>query len=141
HGPPGPSASDAPPPAPPARADRPRSAGSAAASRSAPRSARAPRSAVPSRPRPVYCGWPPPAGLHADRRAWLSDRYGTVAALNQAWGTAFWSQRYDDFDEILPPRQAPHHANPTQQLDFARYSSDELLRHYRALRQVLREIT
>lgn len=74
-------------------------------------------------------------------RRWLEDRYGTVDALNAAWGTAFWSQRYDTFDEVLPPRAAPTSLNPTQQLDFARYSSDELLVHYRALRDVLREVT
>ena len=74
-------------------------------------------------------------------RRWLADRYGTVEALNDAWGTAFWSQRYDDFDEVLPPRSAPTYPNPTQQLDFARFSSDELLVHYRALRDVLREVT
>ena len=74
-------------------------------------------------------------------RRWLEARYGSVAALNAAWGTAFWSQRYDSFDEVLPPRKAPSYANPTQQLDFARFSSDELLVHYRALRDVLREVT
>ncbi len=74
-------------------------------------------------------------------RRWLADRYGTVDALNAAWGTAFWSQRYDSFEEVLPPRTAPTYANPTQQLDFARYSSDELLAHYRAQRDVLREVT
>lgn len=73
-------------------------------------------------------------------RRWLEDRYGTVEALNAAWGTAFWSQRYDSFDEVLPPRTAPTYANPGQQLDFARYSSDELLTHYRALRDVLRDV-
>ena len=31
-------------------------------------------------------------------RAWLERRYGDVDALNQAWGTAFWSQRYTDFE-------------------------------------------
>ncbi|MFC7455583.1 beta-galactosidase [Brachybacterium sp. GCM10030267] len=74
-------------------------------------------------------------------RTWLERRYGSIDALNDAWGTAFWSQRYDTFREILPPRAAPTYANPTQQLDFARFSSDELLTHYRALRDVLREIT
>ncbi|MEE1619597.1 beta-galactosidase [Brachybacterium sp. J153] len=74
-------------------------------------------------------------------RTWLEDRYGTIEELNRAWGTAFWSQRYDDFAEILPPRAAPTYPNPTQQLDFARFSSDELLTHYRALRDVLREVT
>lgn len=74
-------------------------------------------------------------------RAWLQRRYRSIEALNEAWGTAFWSQRYDSFEEILPPRAAPTYANPTQQLDFARFSSDELLAHYRALRDVLREVT
>lgn len=74
-------------------------------------------------------------------RDWLEARYGTVAALNAAWGTTFWSQRYDSFAEVLPPRTAPTYPNPTQHLDFARFSSDELLAHYRALRDVLREVT
>ncbi|MFE4453008.1 beta-galactosidase [Streptomyces sp. NPDC056796] len=74
-------------------------------------------------------------------RRWLRNRHTTIEALNSAWGTAFWSQRYDSFEEILPPRSAPTFVNPTQQLDFARFSSDEQLAHYRALRDVLREVT
>uniref|UniRef100_UPI003B3AA53B beta-galactosidase n=1 Tax=Pseudactinotalea sp. TaxID=1926260 RepID=UPI003B3AA53B len=74
-------------------------------------------------------------------RAWLQDRYGDIDALNAAWGTAFWSQRYGDFAEVLPPRAAPSHSNPTQQLDFARYSSDELLAYYVELRDAIRPIT
>lgn len=74
-------------------------------------------------------------------RRWLQDRYGDIEALNQAWGTAFWSQRYGDFAEVLPPRAAPSHSNPTQQLDFARYSSDELLSYYVELRDAIRPIT
>ncbi|RCK69590.1 beta-galactosidase [Desertihabitans brevis] len=74
-------------------------------------------------------------------RRWLEERYGDVEALNAAWGTAFWSQRYDSFAEVQPPRASPTGLNPTQQLDFARFSSDELLTHYRALRDVLREVT
>src|SRR3712207_8887341 len=53
-------------------------------------------------------------------------------SLNEAWSTKFWSQRYDAFDEILPPRTAPTFANPTQQLDFARFSSDALLECFRS---------
>ncbi|MYT75715.1 MULTISPECIES: beta-galactosidase [unclassified Streptomyces] len=74
-------------------------------------------------------------------RAWLRRRHTTLDALNDAWGTAFWSQRYSDWEQILPPRLAASHPNPTQQLDFKRFSSDALKDHLRAEREVLRELT
>ncbi|WP_225997220.1 beta-galactosidase [Myceligenerans pegani] len=73
-------------------------------------------------------------------RAWLRDRYGDVDGLNEAWGTAFWSQRYASFDEVLPPRRMPYHPNPTQSLDWRRYSSDLLLGVYREQRDAIRAI-
>lgn len=74
-------------------------------------------------------------------RNWLERRYGDLDRLNQAWGTAFWSQRYSDWEEIWPPRQSTTWRNPTQQLDFKRFSSDELLDCFRAERDALRRIT
>jgi beta-galactosidase len=75
-------------------------------------------------------------------RSWLRRRYDDdVARLNDAWGTAFWSQRYDDFEQVLPPRIAPTHANPTQQLDFRRFSSDQLLDNFVVERDVLHRIS
>jgi len=74
-------------------------------------------------------------------RRWLQLRYGDLDALNAAWGTAFWSQHYGDWSQIVPPRVAPSFPNPTSQLDFARFSSDELLDYYRAERDVLRSVT
>jgi beta-galactosidase len=74
-------------------------------------------------------------------RQWLHKRYGSLDILNSAWGTAFWSQQYSSWDDILPPRAAPSFANPTQMLDFYRFSSDELLDYYLAERRLLRLIT
>ncbi|WP_144720666.1 beta-galactosidase [Agrococcus jejuensis] len=74
-------------------------------------------------------------------REWLGERYGDVATLNEAWSTTFWSQRYADLAEILPPRATTSFANPTQQLDFARFSSDALKDYLVAEREVLRRIT
>jgi beta-galactosidase len=71
-------------------------------------------------------------------RSWLEARYGSVEELNRAWGTAFWSQRYDSFEEVEPPRAAPTFRNPTQLLDFDRFSSDELLACYQAEVEVIR---
>ena len=69
---------------------------------------------------------------------WLQRKYGTLDALNDAWGTAFWSQYYYDFDQITPPRQSGTFVNPTHQLDFARFSSDELLDCFEAEATILR---
>jgi beta-galactosidase len=70
-------------------------------------------------------------------RDWLRTRYGELDRLNEAWGGAVWSQDYTSWDQVEPPRTAPSFANPTQQLDFARFSSDELLACYRAEREVV----
>jgi beta-galactosidase len=74
-------------------------------------------------------------------RVWLQGRYGSIDALNAAWGTAFWSQHYASFEEILPPRVAPSTLNPGQQLDFQRFNSWALMDYYRSLLAVLREVT
>ncbi|NUP63942.1 MAG: beta-galactosidase [Nonomuraea sp.] len=74
-------------------------------------------------------------------RAWLRARHGSLEALNEAWGTAFWSQRYGDWEQILPPRATPSFTNPAQQLDFRRFSSDALVELYAAERDLLKKIT
>lgn len=74
-------------------------------------------------------------------RTWLERRYGSIEALNAAWGTAFWSQNYGSFDEILPPAIAPSTLNPGQQLDFQRFNSWALMDYYKSLVAVLREVT
>lgn len=71
-------------------------------------------------------------------RGWLERRYGTIDSLNTAWGTDFWSQRYTEFSQVLPPRVAPSNLNPTQLLDFRRFSSDALLECYLMERDIIR---
>ena len=74
-------------------------------------------------------------------RAWLTAKYGTVETLNEAWGTQFWSQAYGSFEEVVPPRAAPTFRNPTQLLDFDRFSSDAWLAVYEAEAAILREVS
>jgi beta-galactosidase len=71
-------------------------------------------------------------GCHCDLAAesfrhWLRRRYGDLARLNEAWTTAFWSQGYRRWAEVLPPRATQYLPNPAQVLDFRRFLSDELL--------------
>jgi beta-galactosidase len=70
-------------------------------------------------------------------RVWLRFRYGDPAALNDAWGTDFWSQRYGSFEEVLPPRTTQYLSSPAHELDYRRFFSDALLEHYLVQRSVL----
>jgi beta-galactosidase len=71
-------------------------------------------------------------------RVWLERRYKSLEGLNAAWGTAFWSQHYYSWEEVQPPRVSGTWVNPTQQLDFARFSSDALLECYQAEAEIIR---
>jgi len=74
-------------------------------------------------------------------RVWLKEKYNTLEQLNFVWGTAFWSQTYGDWDEIHPPKHSPAYANPTQQLDWARFSSDSWLVCFEEQKSTLKAIT
>jgi beta-galactosidase len=74
-------------------------------------------------------------------QSWLEEKFGTVSALNEAWGTAFWGHHYTDFGQVDAPRSARTWHNPGLLLDFERFTSDALLGHYIAERDLLREIT
>ncbi|MDR6554860.1 beta-galactosidase [Paenibacillus qinlingensis] len=75
-------------------------------------------------------------------REWLQRRYGTLDELNDQWGTAFWSQKYSDWEEIGPPSTTPiAFCNPGQELDFSRYMNDCLLELYLNEYRILREVT
>ncbi|WP_033343838.1 beta-galactosidase [Catenuloplanes japonicus] len=74
-------------------------------------------------------------------REWLITKYQTLEALNAAWGTTFWSQRYSDWEEIAPPIVAPTAVNPAQELDFYRFSSDAHLANFRRERDLLHTLS
>lgn len=72
-------------------------------------------------------------------RAWLRARYGSLDALNDAWGTAFWGQTYREWDHVGAPAATPTTVNPAQKLDFARFTDDALLQRFVAERDAIRE--
>ncbi|OQP60641.1 beta-galactosidase [Niastella vici] len=60
-------------------------------------------------------------------RTWLKNKYKTIDALNTAWGAAFWSQWFNNFDQIIIPNTnlvGWWGNNPHALLDFKRYSAD-----------------
>jgi beta-galactosidase len=76
-------------------------------------------------------------------RDWLRRLHGDgavgLAALNEAWGTAFWGQRYSAWDQVLPPRATQYLPNPAHDLDFRRFWSDELRAAFTEQRDVIRQ--
>lgn len=71
-------------------------------------------------------------------RAWLKRKYRTIDRLNEAWGARFWSQVYDDWEQVdLPAPTATYH-NPTQLLDETRFISDCVVAFARRQAEILR---
>ncbi|MFF6880324.1 beta-galactosidase [Streptomyces sp. NPDC012474] len=74
-------------------------------------------------------------------RRWLGTTYGTVDAVNEAWGTAFWGQRYAGFEEINPPRLTPAAVNPGQALDYKRFADATMRENFRMERDILHRLS
>ncbi len=81
------------------------------------------------------------AAALAGFREWLATKYGSIDALNAAWGNVFWSMNYRDFDQVELPNLTPAEASPTHWLDFRRYSSDQVVAFNKVQADVLRSIT
>ena len=67
-----------------------------------------------------------PASQEAFRQ-WLKNKYKTIDALNNAWGAAFWSQWFNNFDQLIIPNTSLvgwWGNNPHALLDFKRYCAD-----------------
>jgi beta-galactosidase len=77
---------------------------------------------------------------HQAFRVWCQERYSTLDALNQAWGTAFWSQIYTEWDQIWLPRPTVTYQNPSLLLDFYRFTSDMTIRFGAIQRQIIKRI-
>src|SRR6516225_1686840 len=80
------------------------------------------------------------ASDHAAFRAWCQERYATLEALNQAWGTIFWSQIYTSWDEIWLPRPTVTYQNPSLLLDFYRFTSDMTIQFGAMQRAIIKRI-
>lgn len=58
---------------------------------------------------------------------WLREKYGTIDRLNSDWGAAFWSEMYQNFEQIDIPNPDVLVADPSPHalLDFERWFAHE----------------
>ena len=73
--------------------------------------------------------------------AWLENRFETVDALNDAWGTAFWSQTYPDFAAVRLPRTTMTTQHPALRLAHRKFASDQTVDYLRAQFELIRART
>lgn len=72
-------------------------------------------------------------------RQWLAARYGTAEAMNQAWGTTFWSMHYNTFDEVDLPNNLVEEPTPSHLVDYFRFSSDQVQTFNKAQADIIRQ--
>ena len=71
-------------------------------------------------------------------RAYCAQRYGTIAALNAAWGNVFWSMEYDYFDQIDLPFFTVCETNPAHRLAYRRFASEQVVRFHDVMISAIR---
>ncbi|MCL2741270.1 MAG: beta-galactosidase [Oscillospiraceae bacterium] len=80
---------------------------------------------------------------------YLERKYGDVGSLNERWGTVFWGQTYERFDQIgMPVKSVENGAqdhlttfrdNPAMRLDYERFCSDSLIAFQNVQADAIRE--
>jgi beta-galactosidase GanA len=70
----------------------------------------------------------------------LRARYGSIDALNQAWGLGTWSQCFQSFEQIPFPRKDTWH-HPSLKHAWSSFQSDSAVEHVLAQVAILRRLT
>ena len=78
---------------------------------------------------------------HRAFQEWLLREYASLAAMNDAWGTDFWSHIYSSWQEIPLPRVTSRTHNPSLALDYRRFMSDTYVEYQRLQADVLRDLS
>lgn len=74
-------------------------------------------------------------------QAWLAEHYGDINRLNSAWGNVFWSMEYARFEDIDLPNLTVTQPNPSHEMAFRRFSSDQVAAYHAAQVAALRART
>lgn len=74
-------------------------------------------------------------------RTWLKNKYQTLDNINRAWWLDFWSNKYTDWGQVLPPSPLGEHKVHGMDLDWARFVTEMTIDFYQNELVPLRELT
>lgn len=95
---------------------------------------------------PSHYGWTAdfnPAALEKFK-LWVEDKYKTIENLNDNWGLAFWSGKYNSFNQVVPPNESLSpidFINQHAALDWKRFNADEIADFLAFQAEILRKYT
>jgi beta-galactosidase len=95
---------------------------------------------------PSHYGWEEDYSEAAYKRfqQWLKKKYNDIETLNKEWGTVFWSQVYNNFEQVAIPNESRSpidFINPHAMLDWKRFNADEAAHFLRFQTEILRKYT
>lgn len=73
-------------------------------------------------------------------QGWLKERYNSLDALNECWGTIFWSHEYTAWEQISAPLSSGGQPNPGLALDYYRFCSDSYVAYQQIQADILRRL-
>lgn len=80
-------------------------------------------------------------------RVWIKEKYKTIKELNKQWGTEFWSQQLDEWEDVYIPMFNPNERldaniqglNPGMLLDYYRFCSDSYIKYQKIQIEIIRK--
>ncbi|MFC7321819.1 beta-galactosidase [Halobacillus campisalis] len=72
-------------------------------------------------------------------QSFLENKYDSIESLNETWGTIFWGQTYNRFEEIPIPKVTVTTHNPSLKLEWARFRSHSVNTFTHEMTSIVRE--
>jgi beta-galactosidase len=77
-------------------------------------------------------------------QVWLREKYHSLEALNEAWGSVFWGHVYSDWAQIPVPfdpgARPTYGSSPGLELDYRRFLSDTIVAFQKNQAEILRRL-
>lgn len=71
---------------------------------------------------------------------WAKNKYKRISVLNERWGTSFWGNTFNSFDEISTPKVGFWNAgNPHIYLDWMRFKSENINKWLITLKKIIKK--